>query len=1611
MLKRVKFVGKGAKLILIIIFSVYYNFCFAQGEANVWYFGNGAGLDFNFTPPAVLENGNALMDGGATMEGAGSISDADGNLVFYTNGKTVFNRNHVTMLNGTGLLGGSGSSAQTGLCLPVNGSTTQYFIFSTDDGALRSYFSIVDMTLDGGLGGVSTKNSALVASNCSEAVVAIPEYDISNDPTGESWIIFHDHNSNNFRVYKTSGTAVNKVADYAVGFTPSGQSAQLMKTNGCFNKIGVSYYNFGRVDLCPFNNVTGVVSEPSMILEGTGGAPFLNPEIFGIEFSPNDQFLYIAESGLNSRKTIYQFKIDVATGITNPPEVLASKKYFTADGTISRMGHLQLGPDGKIYVPGFAFSSPTYINVIPNPNVAWTATTPTVAAPAEFEYLKYIYSAKLVGEGLPIFSQNLLRKIKIFYNNACEGGTTSFSYLFGGSAVSQTWDFGDPTSGGANTSTALAPSHSYSVAGTYKVKLSIVDNCGRTREDSVNVIIKSGPTYTLPVTTCANTNITVTGTGTNATNYTWSLNADMSSPSGPSSSFTSFFATLPATVYVRDPTPLATHLVGNTAAADNSGGTNNFTYFELFTTVKITAFKVRSTSNSGTTDLSIQSENGLTTYWSSTGYASASGTITTFNPDYTLPPGVYRFFSSNNNKLSLNSSSYDGGRDVMGVINVQGQRTGSRGGPFYDIALEIPDPCGVRAITIPLNCCTPASITTQPANITRCEGVAASFTVVSAAATPTYQWQVSIDGGANWNNIPSATAATLIIPGVNVVPLINNTQYRVVIDDAGCVNISNAATLTVNPLPTITSASTGSICSGLAQNYDIVPSITSTISWSRASVANISNTAVLGQTSDPITETLTNTGSSPVNVVYQITPTSSPAGCPAAAAFSYTVTVNPTPALPTVSNVTYCKNATATALTATGTGTLNWYTASSGGPALGSAPTPSTATAGNPAVSYWVSQTISGCEGPRAQIDVIINNSPTINNNPLTEEICEGTLWSGLTLSTDFGPATFAWTSVATAGVSGNTASGSSNLPSQTFSNSTSSNGTVTYTIIPTANSCPGASANYVVTVKPRPVVTNTPLTTTVCEGTLWSGVTLSADVSSPTFTWTSSATAGITGNTLSGSSNIGSSTFANSNLTSGTVTYTISPTANGCSGTNADYVVTVNPLPTINSASTGTICSGVAQNYDIIADISPASFSWNRAVVSGISNGATTGQTADPITETLTNTTGAAVDVLYVITPTANGCAGSAFNYTVTVDLSPSVNSVSTGSICSGVAQNYNITSNVLGATFIWNRAAVSGISNGAAIGQTADPITETLTNTTSSPVNVTYVITPVYASSCAAIPMNYVVTVNPGYQFTDIIVASDDTICEGSTATFTVNNISAGSYINWTVPAGAIITNTSPSGSSVTVQFGATGGGLTVTPVQACTPSIPSLSSSITVMPKPIANAGSDIQLGAYGTTTLDGSQSTSGSGYTSIWTTTDASNSITAATNLVTSANINAIESSFALTIQAKGTGTECSATAIVNVKIIANLFVPNVFSPNGDGDHDYFNIEGIEYYPKAIVKIYNQWGELVFKGAEGYPEKWDGKRNGTALPVSSYYYVLYLNGDESVEDRTGYVSILK
>ena len=81
------------------------------------------------------------------------------------------------------------------------------------------------------------------------------------------------------------------------------------------------------------------------------------------------------------------------------------------------------------------------------------------------------------------------------------------------------------------------------------------------------------------------------------------------------------------------------------------------------------------------------------------------------------------------------------------------------------------------------------------------------------------------------------------------------------------------------------------------------------------------------------------------------------------------------------------------------------------------------------------------------------------------------------------------------------------------------------------------------------------------------------------------------------------------------------------------------------------------------------------------------------------------------------------------------------------------------------------------------------------------------------------------------------------------------------------------------------------------------------------------------------------------------------------------------------------TGCEVKDSIHITVFARVYVPDAFSPNGDGMNDTWELSGIEAFPNAIVTIFNRWGEIIFSSEKGYPNPFDGTLNGSSFPLAS------------------------
>ncbi|HZV71284.1 MAG TPA: hypothetical protein VFG10_17135 [Saprospiraceae bacterium] len=457
------------------------NFLSSQKQNNIWFFGNKAGLDFNFTPPKPITSD--LF----TLEGTASISDPAGHLLFYCNGATLWDRNQNPMPNGDGLLGGS-SSTQAALIVPLPGSCDMYYVFTTEDQFMNGglAYSVVDMCLNEGFGDVilSTKNT-LVIDKTTEKVTAVLH---SNGV--DIWIITHTRSSDHFQAFLLTSAGLNTtpVVSTTGAFYNFNAIIGPVKASHDGTKI-VSSATFEDIcEMFDFNASTGVISNPVDLTTHWNE----DRAIYGIEFSPNDQMLYLSGTFF----TCYLYQLDLNSGVLTTLNSIAGNYHY---------GALQMGTDMKIYM---VRNLSQFVDVIHQPDIAGTG--------CQYEEHSIDLLPGTLGQlGLPnfapysFFHDTLSSRSLGNDTTICDGNSILLSVLAGKNCPS-TYEWNDGTTG---------PEKIVSEAGIYWVK--VVSSCA-TYTDSIQIDVVPVPDINLEdVSICNGESVVLDATSAGAT-YVWS---------------------------------------------------------------------------------------------------------------------------------------------------------------------------------------------------------------------------------------------------------------------------------------------------------------------------------------------------------------------------------------------------------------------------------------------------------------------------------------------------------------------------------------------------------------------------------------------------------------------------------------------------------------------------------------------------------------------------------------------------------------------------------------------------------------------------------------------------------------------------------------------------------------------------------------------------------------------------------------------------------------------------------------------------------------------------------------------------------------------------------
>ncbi|WP_171946640.1 T9SS type B sorting domain-containing protein [Flaviramulus basaltis] len=433
---------------------LYSIFALTQNETSNWLFGEKAGLNFKDTRLTLIENG--AMD---TPAGCSSISDRNGNLLFYTNGNSVWNSDHEIMQNGTNLAGDI-NNTQSSIIVPKPNDDDIYYIFTTRENATNNplvtaglFYSEVEFSNQNPLGAVTNKNIRLT-NTITERITGIhnPESQsikvitFGSDVSGQTspkdtFFVFNvDENGVNKTPIKTKErTIVSSIG--AMKISPNGKKIALLDNEGNF----IYLYDFN------INNSTisfDTIVNPNQLMDPLS--------VYGVEFSQDSQILYFTGNNASNTSFLYKYLI-------YSDNIFNAKIYLSVTRDYS-FGDLQLASNGKIYIANFYPNSPiTSINNISVINEPENNDE----GDSEFSPLAINLRSGASYKGLPNFIVSFLRN-RIITENKCVEEAFEFTTDTYMPIDSIFWEFGDGT-----TSTSLSPIKQYTVSGKYIVNATI----------------------------------------------------------------------------------------------------------------------------------------------------------------------------------------------------------------------------------------------------------------------------------------------------------------------------------------------------------------------------------------------------------------------------------------------------------------------------------------------------------------------------------------------------------------------------------------------------------------------------------------------------------------------------------------------------------------------------------------------------------------------------------------------------------------------------------------------------------------------------------------------------------------------------------------------------------------------------------------------------------------------------------------------------------------------------------------------------------------------------------------------------------------------------------
>lgn len=949
---------------------------------------------------------------------------------------------------------------------------------------------------------------------------------------------------------------------------------------------------------------------------------------------------------------------------------------------------------------------------------------------------------------------------------------------------------------------------------------------------------------------------------------------------------------------------------------------------------------------------------------------------------------------------------------------------------------------------------------------TLCHG-ASSTAIQFSASDPLAQFQwtnsqpgIGLPAGGS-GNIPSFTATNT---GTGTL----TAQIQVTASAQGCISQAITLEISVNPLPSVAQPGNEQVCSGDRVQQLVFSGLLGNVTYSWTNSLTSIGLPAAGTGNVPSFIAFNNTDS---QQVAQVNIIASENGCQSGPV-QYLITVNPSPSAH-ANDQQACAGSILTipAFTSTVSGsTFSWTNSqpSIGLPASGSGQiTPFTAQLpGNTSITAQVIVTASaaGCQGTPDTMNIMVEPTPSVNQ-PGNQSVCTGSVTSPVNFSGNQSGASYTWTNDnPTIGL---LASGQGNIPSFTGVNFGFQAATATVSVIPDLSACSGSPVQFTFTVYPLANIIQ-PLNQFICNGSNSGMVHFVGTTTGTSFTWTNDNPS--IGLAASGSGDIPSFTAVNNTNSTVSANITVTATANGCGGVSRTFTIYVDPTPEMVQPQNIVVCAGMRVSPEsFTSNLAGTSFSW---INSQASIGLDASGTGDIPAFTAVNQSGFPVTAVIQVTGFANSCASLNRVFTITVYPEPLVDSLPPLSVCNGaIADSVFFSGNVAISGYTWSNSntsiglAASGngpIPSFTAINNTQSDLLAVITYAAINPgctgrsrvFNLLVHPTPVLSAtadaricrgqqvqlqatnaasytwspaqylSCTqcqqpvATPtgtISYVVegVTEFGCRGRDTVritvvqrfnmqVSPSDTICAGGRTQLFASG--AASY-QWSPSEGlsqANVANPFASPARTTryrvVGFDADG----------CFTDTGYVN--VVVGPIPVVNAGADVTATAGSSVTL---QATAQNGPITQWSWTPPSG--LSCDDCPSPVLTVAQSMEYVVTVTNVFGCTDNDTVRINSFCKSSQVFVPNAFTPDGDGLNDILMVRGKGIQVKSF-RIFNRWGNLVFEKLNIQPndpsQGWDGRVRGVPATPDVFVYTLEVICDSGViQTLKGNTTILK